>query len=139
MAYVFYNLVFALASYPMGVLADRLGTKKVLVAGLLLFVITYAGFAVANQAWMVFALFFVYGLYAAATEGVAKAWITNLARGGETATAIGFFTSCQSICTLLASVIAGALWAGFGAAATFGITAAAALIAMLYLRWKAGT
>ena len=65
MAYVFYNLVFALASYPMGVLADRLGTKKVLVAGLLLFVITYAGFAVANQAWMVFALFFVYGLYAA--------------------------------------------------------------------------
>src|SRR4030095_12489297 len=50
MAYVFYNLVFALASYPMGVLADKLGTKKVLVAGLLLFVITYAGFAVANEA-----------------------------------------------------------------------------------------
>lgn len=138
MAYVFYNLVFALAAYPMGVLADKLGTKKVLVAGLLLFAITYAGFAVANEAWMVFALFFLYGLYAAATEGVAKAWITNLAKGNETATAIGFFTSCQSICTLLASVIAGALWAGFGAAATFGITAAAALIAMLYLRWRAG-
>jgi MFS family permease len=136
MAYVFYNLVFALASYPMGVLADKLGTRSVLIAGLLLFAIAYAGFALATDAWMVFALFVVYGLYAAATEGVAKAWITNLAHGNETATAIGFFTSCQSICTLLASVIAGALWAGFGAAATFGISAAAALIAMVYLKWR---
>jgi MFS family permease len=137
MAYIFYNLVFALASYPMGVLADKLGTKKVLVAGLMLFAVTYAGFAFVTQAWMVFALFLIYGLYAAATEGVAKAWITNLAHGNETATAVGFFTSCQSICTLLASVIAGSLWAGFGAVATFSISAAAALIAMLYLRWRA--
>lgn len=139
MAYVFYNLVFALASYPMGVLADKLGTKKVLIAGLLLFAVTYAGFAVVTEAWMVFALFFVYGLYAAATEGVAKAWITNLAHGNETATAIGFFTSCQSICTLLASVIAGALWSGFGAAVTFGVTAVAAVLAMGYLKWRAGS
>lgn len=136
MAYVFYNLVFALASYPMGVLADKLGTKKVLVAGLLLFALTYAGFAFVTQTWMVFALFLVYGLYAAATEGISKAWITSLANKTETATAIGFFTSCQSICTLLASLIAGLLWSGFGAPATFTITAVAALIAMAYLKWK---
>lgn len=138
MAYIFYNLVFALASYPMGVLADKFGAKKVLVAGLLLFAVTYAGFAFVTDAWMVFSLFLVYGLYAAATQGVSKAWITNLARSNETATAIGFFTSCQSICTLLASIIAGLLWAGFGAAATFGIAAVAALVAMLYLKLRTG-
>lgn len=134
LAYVFYNLVFAGMSYPMGMLADRLGERKVLVTGFLFFACTYAGFAFATESWMVFALFFLYGVYAAATEGVAKAWITNLANERETATAIGFFTSCQSICTLLASIIAGLLWEGFGAAATFGISAAAALAVAMYLR-----
>ncbi|HYC28038.1 MAG TPA: MFS transporter, partial [Chitinophagaceae bacterium] len=135
MAYVFYNLIYALASYPMGVLADRLGTKKVLVTGLVFFAVTYAGFAMATNTWTIFALFFVYGLYAGATDGVGKAWITNLANEGETATAIGFFTSCQSICTLLASIIAGVIWDGFGAAATFAVSAAAAVGVAMYLRW----
>ncbi len=136
MAYVFYNMIFALTSYPMGMLADKFGTKKVLVTGLLFFAITYAGFAVATETWTIFGLFLIYGLYAGATDGVAKAWITNLAHDHETATAIGFFTSCQSICTLLASIIAGLIWDGFGSAATFGISAIAAVIAMLYLRWS---
>jgi MFS family permease len=108
----------------------------VLVTGFLLFACTYAGFALATESWMVFALFFVYGMYAAATEGIAKAWVTNLAHDHETATAIGFLTSCQSICTLLASIIAGLLWDGFGAAATFGISAVAALVVALYLKWR---
>jgi MFS family permease len=136
MAYVFYNLVYALSSYPMGVLADKLGTKKVMITGFFFFALTYAGFAFATGSWMVFALFFLYGLYAAATEGVAKAWITNLAQEHETATAIGFFTSCQSICTLLASILAGLIWDGFGAAVTFAVSAAAALVVAVYLRLR---
>jgi MFS family permease len=136
MAYVFYNLVYALSSYPMGVLADKLGTKKVMITGFFFFALTYAGFAFAAGSWMVFALFFLYGLYAAATEGVAKAWITNLAQEHETATAIGFFTSCQSICTLLASILAGLIWDGFGAAVTFAVSAAAALVVAVYLRLR---
>lgn len=132
MSYVFYNIVYALASYPMGVLADKLGMKKIFVAGLILFAVTYAGFAFATEAWMVFALFFCYGLYAAATEGIAKAWITNLAHGERTATSIGFFTSCQSICALLASTMAGLLWTWQGATITFGIAALVAVAVMIY-------
>lgn len=131
-AYVFYNLVYALASYPAGVLADKLGFRKIIIAGFLLFAITYAGFAFVTQSWMVFVLFFCYGLYAAATEGIAKAWITNLAHREKTATAIGFFTSCQSICTLLASVAAGAIWAWQGATITFAASAAVAIIVTVY-------
>jgi MFS family permease len=134
LAYIFYNLVYAAISYPMGVLADKLGTKKILLTGLVFFAVTYAGFAFATQTWMIFGLFLIYGLYAGATDGVAKAWITNLANDNETATAIGFFTSCQSIFTMLASVLAGLIWENFGAAATFGASAAATLIAALYLR-----
>ena len=137
-AYVFYNLVFALGSYPLGVLADKIGFKKIFVAGLLLFASVYAGFAFDPSIAVIFVLFFVYGLYAAATDGVTKAWITNIAHDKNTATAVGFYTSWQSICTLLASSIAGFLWDGFGSFYTFLITSLIAVFVMFYflLRFK---
>jgi MFS family permease len=131
-AYVFYNLVYALASYPLGVLADKLGFKKVLLFGFLLFAIVYGSFAFQPSATVIFILFFIYGIYAGATEGVSKAWITNIAHDNNTATAIGFYTSFESVCTLLASIIAGALWAGFGSFYTFGITAIISFSVLIY-------
>lgn len=131
-AYVFYNLVFALASYPLGSLADKLGFKKVFLTGLILFAVVYAGFALKPSTVLIFVLFFIYGIYAAATEGIIKAWISNIAHDKNTATAIGFYTSCESICSLLASIIAGAIWTGFGSSYTFIITAIAAIIVLIY-------
>ncbi|MEO6612587.1 MAG: MFS transporter [Chitinophagaceae bacterium] len=131
-AYVLYNLVYALGSYPMGVLADRLTYKKVILLGFGLFIIVYGGFAFTPSMGIIFLLFAVYGIYAAATEGIIKAWITNLAEGKNTATAIGFYTSCESLCTLSASIIAGALWTNFGSASTFVTTAIVALVVFLY-------
>jgi len=135
-AYVFYNIVFALGNYPLGILADRWGYKKTFIMGLVLFAITYTGFAFNPSITGIFALFFVYGLYAAATDAVTKAWITNMAHHKNTATAIGFYTSCQSICALLASTIAGAIWKYFGSVYAFLSTAAIAVIVLLYLAWK---
>lgn len=131
-AYIFYNLVYAAASYPLGSLADKFGIKKVFILGLIMFTIVYAGFAFNPSAVVIFILFFIYGIYAAATEGISKAWITNLAHEKNTATAIGFFTSCQSVCSLLASIIAGAIWTFGGSSMTFAITAAIALIVSIY-------
>ncbi|NOT51685.1 MAG: MFS transporter [Chitinophagaceae bacterium] len=135
-AYVFYNLVFALSCYPLGVLADKLGYKKVFLAGLVLFACVYAGFAFDPSMIGIFILFFIYGIYAAATDGVTKAWITNIAHNKNTATAIGFYTSCQSICTLLASTIAGLVWYNFGSTSTFIATSGIAIIAFIYLLLK---
>lgn len=132
-AYIMYNIVFALASYPLGMLADRIGIKKVFFSGLLLFALAYFLFGLTHSAMIIFGAFFLYGLYAAATEGISKAWITNMAHGSNTATAIGFYTSCQSICTLLASVLAGALWSFLGSSITFYVTAAAAVLVLIYL------
>jgi MFS family permease len=131
-AYVFYNLVFALASYPLGMIADKTGFKKVFLSGLFLFAVVYAGFALHPSAIMIFVLFFIYGIYAAATEGIAKAWITNLSQGTNTATAIGFYTSCESVCTFVASITAGILWSGLGSFYTFLATAVVAVFVILY-------
>jgi MFS family permease len=131
-AYVFYNLVYALASYPLGILADKLSFKKVISFGFLLFAIVYGCFAFQPSTMAIFILFFIYGIYAGATEGVSKAWITNIAHDNNAATAIGFYTSCESVCALLASIIAGALWTGFGSFYTFGITAIISFSVLIY-------
>ncbi len=132
--YIFYNLIYALASYPMGVLADNIGLKKVLICGLVLFAFVYTGFALNASLIGFIALFPLYGFYAAATEGISKAWITNISERSETATAIGTYTAFQSICTLLASAMAGLIWQEFGATATFAVSAAASLSVAAYFR-----
>ncbi len=135
-AYIFYNLVFALAAYPLGVLADRWGMKKVFMIGLVLFAGVYAGFAFSPSIFFIFILFFIYGIYAAATEGVAKAWITNTAHESNTATAVGFYTSCESVCAFAASTMAGTFWMLFGSTATFISTAFIALLVLFYFSLK---
>ena len=131
--YIFYNLVFALMAYPLGMVADQLGLKKVFLFGLIIFAIVYTGFAFNSNTVISIVLFFLYGFYAAATESVSKAWISNIAIKSETATAIGTYTGFQSIATLIASSLAGLLWYKFGSAATFLITAAATLVVVFYL------
>ena len=131
-AYILYNVVFALASYPLGAVADKIGIKKVFFGGLGLFVLVYFLFGITNSVTVLFVAFFIYGIYAAATEGITKAWITNMAHTSNTATAIGFYTSCESFCTLLASIIAGAIWDQMGSSATFFITSASAAVVIIY-------
>lgn len=131
-AYIFYNLIYALSSYPIGVMADRTGFRKMIASGLILFALVYTGFAFNPSVSVIFLLFAVYGVYAAATEGVVKAWITNLSHEQNTATAIGFYTSAESVCSLFASIIAGAIWTGFGSTYTFLITGIVAFVVAIY-------
>ncbi len=134
MVYIFYNLVYAIASYPLGVLADKIGLKTIFCFGVILFAFVYLLFAFSNSIILIFIGFFIYGIYGASTEGIAKAWITNLTLQTNTGTALGFYFSCQSICSLLASAFAGFLWMTFNSAATFTITAIAALSVFLYMQ-----
>jgi len=86
--YIFYNLVYALFSYPVGIIADRIGLKTMLLVGLFLFSGVYFLIGWAGSALVFGLLFFFYGIYAASTEGISKALISNLADRNETATAI---------------------------------------------------
>jgi MFS family permease len=131
-AYILYNVVFALASYPLGAIADKIGIKKVFFSGLALFALVYFLFGITNSTAVIFSAFVIYGIYAAATEGITKAWITNLAHVSDTATSIGFYTSAESICTLFASMIAGAIWDNLGSSFTFLATSIATIIVIGY-------
>lgn len=135
-AYIFYNLVYALASYPLGALADRWGTNAVIIGGMLVYALVYAGFAMEPGLKEIMALFLLYGIYAAATEGVIKAWVSNRTDIRHRATAIGFYTSCESIAALAASIIAGVIWSNWGAAPTFAVPAIAAVIAASWLFYQ---
>lgn len=130
--YIFYNLVYALSSFPLGALADRISLKTVFTGGLVLFAAVYLGMALTSSLYVYLALFFLYGLYAAATEGIAKAWISNITDPKDTATAIGSFAGFQSLAAMVASSLAGVIWFMFGAEAAFISTSVVTVLVILY-------
>jgi len=130
--YIFYNLIYAVLAFPMGVMADRIGVKKTFVLGLALFAITYMGMSFKAEIWIYLLLFACYGAFYAATEGIAKVWISNIATKDHTATAIGFYSGFQSIALLFASSMTGLIWYSFGPTYAFLITGMAAVGVMVY-------
>ncbi len=131
--YIFYNLIYAMAAYPMGGLSDWIGFKKTFIIGLTLFALVYTGMAFADHQYQFFALFFLYGIYAAATESVVKAWITNITDKKDAATAIGTYTGFQSVCAMIASTLAGWVWYTWGAEATFLFSGLTTVLIVLYV------
>lgn len=131
--YIFYNCIYAIAAYPLGVIADKTGLKKILVAGILIFSVVYGSMGYVDTLPLFLILFLLYGIYAAATEGIAKAWITNIALKEDKATAIGTYTALQSICSLFASSITGIIWYSYGANTAFLATAIIAIGVAIYI------
>jgi len=130
--YIFYNLVYALFAFPIGILADKIGLKTIFIIGLAFFAAVYFGMAVNTNLYFFFGLFFLYGIYASATEGISKAWISNITDKKDTATAIGTFSGLQSICKMLASSLTGLLWFQFGATVALLSTATLTLFVIVY-------
>jgi MFS family permease len=112
-AYIFYNVVFAAMSFPAGALADKFGMKKAFITGLILFAAVYAGMSAVHENFWLFLWFFIYGIYAAFTDGVSSAWISKNCSKEERGTALGFYKSMSSICLLMASTITGLIWMRF--------------------------
>lgn len=130
-----FNLIYSVLSGPLGALSDRIGRRRLLVSGWLVYAAIYLGFAVAQTAahiWIVYAL---YGVYYAATEGTAKALVADLIPLEQRGTAYGYYNATVGLMALPASLLAGVLWqgvggwAGFGASAPFIAGAALALLA----------
>ncbi|WP_026898229.1 MFS transporter [Daejeonella oryzae] len=130
--YIFYNLIYALFALPIGMIADKLGLKTIFIGGLILFSTVYFGMAVNTNLYFFFGLFFLYGVYASATEGISKAWISNITHSKDTATAIGTYSGLQSICIMLASSLTGIIWFQFGAKVAFIATAMATVLVIIY-------
>ena len=110
LAYVFFNFTYAIFSMPAGIISDKIGPKKVLLAGFLLFSAVYLFFGLAHSSLLLWLLFPIYGIYMALTEGVGKAYISNLVPQEKVGTAFGVYQTTIGLCTFFASLIAGLLW-----------------------------
>lgn len=136
-----FTAIYTLLSSPLGTLSDRVGRKRLIVGGWLAYALVYFGFAVADAGWQIWTLFALYGVYYAATEGVAKALVADLVPEEQRGAAYGWFNAAIGITALPASFLAGLLWqgagawGGFGPAAPFFFGATLALIASALL-WR---
>ncbi len=128
LGYVFYNFIYAVLSYPIGILSDKFGKKNIFTFGILVFSIVYFGFASSPGFLIIWALFALYGLYSASTEGVSKAWISDLIKPEFQGTAMGLFTLVTSLALMFGSLIAGILWDLYGVQFPFFLSAILSLI-----------
>ena len=122
LGYVFFNIIYAAFSYPLGHLSDKYGKKNIFSLGLVIFSLVYLGFAFVSEIIFIWLLFALYGIYSAATEGVSKAWVTDLVSERWRGSAIGLLTMCSSFAIMLGSFAAGVLWDYFGSAVPFVIS-----------------
>ena len=109
-AYLVYNLVYAAASYPAGALADRWPKSRVYGLGLVFFAVGYLGLAMAQQAWQVYVILAVYGLFNGLTDGVGKAWISSLVPPSQRGHAQGLFQGLNGGAIVFAGIWAGLAW-----------------------------
>ena len=137
-----YNLVYTAVSSPAGVVSDRLGPQRLLLAGWLLYAAIYAGFALAAAAWHLVALFALYGIYYGLTAGAARAFVADLVPAHQRGTAYGWYNAAIGVAALPASVIAGLLWQGIGSWSGFSAPVAflwgaalSLLAALLFYSW----
>lgn len=108
LAYVTYNAVYALVSYPAGVLADRYPRPLVLGIGMVFFAIGYGGLGLTDDPLIAWLLIGAYGVFTGCTDGVSKAWISSLVGADLQSSAQGVFQGATGF-----AILAAGLWAGF--------------------------
>lgn len=133
LAYALYNALYSGLSWPLGNLSDRIGKRRVLALGLLLFAAVYAGFGLAESGAVVWPLMAVYGVYIAATDGVGKALVSDLSPPHDRATGQGMFKLVTGGASVVASLVAGVLWQTVAPGAVFALGAVAALLGLAAL------
>jgi MFS family permease len=136
---VMFNLIYALISTPAGSLSDRVGRRRLIIGGWLVYAAIYLGFALANQGWQVWLLYVAYGLYYGLAYGTANALVADLVPDTLRGTAYGTYNAVIGVLAFPASLIAGLLWqgaggwGGLGPSAPFFFGGALALLAALLM------
>jgi MFS family permease len=113
-AYVGYNAVYALASYPAGVLADKLTPPAVFAIGLMFFAVGYLGLGLTTDATLAWLLIAVYGMFTACYDGVGKAWMSTLLPEEHQSSGQGVFQGLSGFAILFAGLWSGLLWGAAG-------------------------
>ncbi len=118
-----FNLIYAGLAGPLGALSDKIGRRKLILGGWIAYGLVYLGLALSKTGWQIWTLFGLYGIYYAATDGVAKAFIADLVPDERRGTAYGLYNATIGLMAFPASVVAGLLWQGAFGWGGFGPTA----------------
>lgn len=133
LVYLIYNAVAVLFAIPMGILSDRIGRERLIIFGYITYSLIYFGFGRTGQVGIVIGLFAFYGLYSAATDGIQKALVADVADKDKMGTAMGIYNSLLGVTLLPASLIAGLLYDHVNNSAPFYFGAVMAMLAALMM------
>ena len=118
-----FNAIYTVFAGPLGAWSDKVGRHRLMLGGWLAYGLVYLGFAFSRTGGEVWALFGLYGLYYAATEGTGRALVADLVPQAQRGSAYGLYNAAVGITVLPASLIAGLLWQGVGSWTGFGASA----------------
>jgi MFS family permease len=130
---VLFNVTYAAVATPAGILSDKIGRRRVIALGWLIYAAVYLGFALSNSVALIWVLFACYGVYYGIVEGVAKAFVADLVPAERRGTAYGYYQGVVGTMLLPASLLAGWLWDKISPATPFYLGAGLAFLAMLGL------
>ena len=116
-----------------GDLSDRLGRKRLIVSGWILYAAVYAGFAFATTGISMWALFLIYGIYFGLAEGAEKALVADLVRPEQRGTAYGLYNLALGLTVLPASLLMGTIWDWKGPTTAFLVSASLGTLAAILL------
>jgi len=133
LVYFVYNAVYAAFAIPIGKLSDRIGRKPILTVGVLLFGLTSLGFGFVANTTTIWFLFALYGLFMAVTDGVSRAYVSDLAATNKRGLAFGTYHAIVGITVLPANFIGGVLWHSINVQAPFIYAAVLSVISALLL------
>ncbi len=124
------HVVSSLSAYPMGLLADRLDKRRLLIAGFIVLIAADATLALAPGLWAVLAGIALWGLHLGLSQGLLAALVAQSAPARLRGTAFGVFNLTSGLTLLLASLLAGIIWQAYGPAAMFWSSAAVAALGL---------
>lgn len=132
-AYIIFNFIFAIFSLPIGRLADRVGFKKIYIAGLIIFALVYSilGGSINSSTILLF-IFAFYGIFSAIDEGASKAWISTHIEKEHRATGLGLYFALSSLAFFISSIVTSFIWKKYGGATTFTLVGLISIIPIIY-------
>jgi len=133
LVYLITNAVAVIFAIPLGSLSDKIGKEKVLVTGFLIYAFVYFGFGISTNIGAIVALFALYGLYSAATDGIQKAFISDIIDKNKKGTGLGIYNALLGITLLPASIIAGFLYDHINSRIPFYFGASTSILAAMLL------
>jgi MFS family permease len=140
LVYLVFNAVSVLCAIPFGARSDKVGRERVLVFGYLIYSVVYFGFGYTRDVRAILALFALYGLYSAATDGIQKAFVSDMLDKNKRGTGLGIYNAMLGLTLLPASLIAGLLYDKVDSSVPFyfgsATAALAAILMLVFLRFN---